>query len=67
MPTYEYRCMICNEVTEVKRSMEERDDEVKCSSCNGPAQRMFASPNAVFKGGGFYSTDNPKPQKPRQR
>jgi len=67
MPTYEYRCMLCNEVTEAKRPIEERDTETKCASCGNPAQRIYNSPNAVFKGGGFYSTDNPRPTKPRKQ
>jgi putative FmdB family regulatory protein len=67
MPVYEYRCMMCNELLELKRPIEERDDQVKCSACGNPAQRVYHSVNAVFKGGGFYSTDNPKAPKPRSR
>lgn len=66
MPSYDYRCMMCNELTEASRPIEERDDQVKCKKCGNPAQRIYNSPNAVFKGGGFYSTDNPKQPKKRQ-
>jgi putative FmdB family regulatory protein len=63
MPNYEYKCMLCNENMILKRSIEERDDQVKCAKCNNPALRIYHSVNAVFKGGGFYSTDNPKDRK----
>ena len=65
MPTYDYRCMLCNELTTLARSIEERDNEVKCEACGNPAQRIFNTVNAVFKGGGFYSTDNPNPKRTR--
>jgi putative FmdB family regulatory protein len=57
MPDYDYRCMLCNETTTYTRKIEDRDLEAKCHSCNQPAQRTFNPVNAVFKGGGFYSTD----------
>lgn len=65
MPSYEYRCMMCNEAMVLSRKIEERNDEVKCLACGNPAQRIYNSVNAVFKGGGFYSTDNPSPKKTR--
>jgi predicted nucleic acid-binding Zn ribbon protein len=57
--------MMCNELTALQRPIEERDEEVKCAACGNPAQRIYTSVNAVFKGGGFYSTDNPNPKRTR--
>lgn len=65
MPTYEYHCMLCNEQLLLKRAIDERDDEAKCAACGNPARRVYHSVNAVFKGGGFYSTDNPPQRKKR--
>jgi len=66
MPKYDYRCMMCNEVTELSQPMSFAvEPQIKCGACGNPAQRLYSSPGAVFKGGGFYSTDNPRPPKPR--
>lgn len=57
MPNYEFRCSGCDLGFVLNRSMDDRDLEALCSSCGSPAVRIFSSVNAIFKGGGFYSTD----------
>ena len=57
MPVYEYKCPSCDISFVLNRSMEERDVEALCSSCGSVSVRIFSSVNAIFKGGGFYSTD----------
>ena len=57
MPTYEYRCKKCVEHLEVIQSFS--DDPLKvCPSCKGQLQKVFSPVGIVFKGSGFYKTDN---------
>jgi putative FmdB family regulatory protein len=57
MPTYEYKCMLCNTYFTIKRSIDERDNEALCLACNNPSIRVINVAGMIFKGGGFYSTD----------
>ncbi|MGH9029878.1 MAG: FmdB family zinc ribbon protein [Acidimicrobiales bacterium] len=57
MPTYEYACTSCGEHIEVVQSF--RDEPLAvCPSCGGPLRKVFGSIGVVFKGSGFYKTDN---------
>jgi putative FmdB family regulatory protein len=56
MPMYEYRCPICNTQMELELSMDH--DLVRCTDCGAQANRIYSVPGIVFKGKGFYSTDN---------
>lgn len=55
MPTYDYRCSICNGVQEVLRQYGE-DHKPVC--CGVIMERVWTSNPVIFKTGGFYSTDN---------
>lgn len=55
MPTYEYRCGKCESLTVISRSVDERDDEVKCT-CGFESTRIYNAPGIQFKGTGFYRT-----------
>jgi putative FmdB family regulatory protein len=57
MPTYEYRCKKCGEHLEVVQSFSEEPLKV-CPSCKGQLQKVFSPVGIVFKGSGFYKTDN---------
>lgn len=57
MPTYEYRCVKCSKHTEVVQSFAE-DPLTVCPSCGGALKKVFGSIGVVFKGSGFYKTDN---------
>ena|SRR5258705_2912088 len=58
MPTYEYRCNSCGEHLEVVQSFSD-DPLTKCPNCGKKALRKVFSPvGIVFKGSGFYKTDN---------
>lgn len=57
MPVYEYKCMSCNINFVLTRSIDDRDLEALCSRCGFASIRIFNSVNAIFKGGGFYSSD----------
>ena len=57
MPIYEYRCQACKLDFEVKRGFFESQG-VDCPRCKCQAQRIFSPVPIVFKGPGFYVTDN---------
>ena len=56
MARYDYICTACNHIFEVEHPMSERP-EVVCPVCGAPAERHFGSSSIVFKGSGFYNTD----------
>ena len=57
MPTYAYRCTSCGNEFEVRQSF--TDDALRvCGVCGGELRKLFGNVGVVFKGSGFYSTDN---------
>ncbi|NCF64382.1 MAG: hypothetical protein GWP61_00310 [Chloroflexi bacterium] len=57
MPTYQYRCKECGHEFEKRQRMS--DDPIKeCPVCGGSVRRVVGSVGIVFKGSGFYVTDN---------
>lgn len=57
MPTYGYKCHDCKEEFDVLQKI--NDDPVsECPRCSGPVRRVFHPVGIIFKGSGFYSTDN---------
>ncbi|HEX5414981.1 MAG TPA: FmdB family zinc ribbon protein [Chloroflexota bacterium] len=59
MPLYEYECRDCKNRFEVRQRMTEEPISV-CPTCGGPCRRVIHPVGIVFKGGGFYITDNRK-------
>ena len=57
MPTYEYQCNACSLRFELKRHFDEKV-EADCPQCSSQARRLFSPVPIVFKGPGFYVTDN---------
>jgi putative FmdB family regulatory protein len=57
LPTYAYRCESCGNQYE-KRESFSAPARQKCPECGKTAQRMLFAPPIVFKGSGFYKTDN---------
>lgn len=57
MPTYEYRCEECGIVFERMQRFSEEPIKV-CPECNGPVRRVIHPVGIIFKGSGFYVTDN---------
>jgi putative FmdB family regulatory protein len=57
MPIYEYKCQACDIKFEVKRGFSESSG-ASCPRCQCQAQRIFSPVPIVFKGPGFYVTDN---------
>ena len=56
MPRYEYKCKKCNETFDVIHGINETLKT--CSSCGGELRRVFHPVGVIFKGSGFYTTDN---------
>jgi putative FmdB family regulatory protein len=57
MPVYEYICDNCSCRFEIKQGFKDRP-EATCPQCNKPARRLISSVPIIFKGSGFYVTDN---------
>ena len=57
MPTYDYRCRSCGNVTEVIHSMLE-DGPTVCERCGGVLRRVLFPSGIIFKGSGFYRNDS---------
>lgn len=57
MPTYEYECTSCGQHVEVFQRITE-EPLTTCGACGGPLRKVFHPAGIVFKGSGFYSTDN---------
>ncbi|MFI7125893.1 FmdB family zinc ribbon protein [Nonomuraea sp. NPDC050153] len=57
MPTYQYACNDCGEQLEVVQKF--TDDALTiCPACEGNLRKVFSAVGIVFKGSGFYRTDN---------
>ena len=57
MPTYTYRCTHCGYEFEARQRMTS-DPLTECPQCKGKIRRVVNSVGVVFKGKGFYVTDN---------
>jgi putative FmdB family regulatory protein len=57
MPTYQYRCTACGSELEVVQKFTD-DALTECPECSGDLRKVFNAVGVVFKGSGFYATDN---------
>jgi putative FmdB family regulatory protein len=57
MPIYHYRCDACGHEFQRKQHMSD-DPERVCPECEGPVRRLIQPVGVIFKGSGFYTTDN---------
>ena len=65
MPIYEYECSDCQVRFERKQSFDEEPVAI-CPECQGKARRVIRSIPVIFKGTGFYTTDNRKSVAPEK-
>jgi len=57
VPTYQYACTECGHTFEQFQSFS--DDALEhCPVCTGRLRKVFNAVGVVFKGSGFYRTDN---------
>ena len=66
MPTYAYRCNECGYEFEVRQRMMD-DPLTECPECEGEIRRVVNSVGVVFKGSGFYITDNRNGRKDKSK
>jgi putative FmdB family regulatory protein len=60
MPTYDYRCKTCGHKFEAFQRITDQPLS-ECPECGKAVERLISTGLAViFKGSGFYSTDNKK-------
>lgn len=57
MPLYTYRCNENDHEFQARQRMVD-DPLTECPICGGPVRRVVSSVGVVFKGSGFYVTDN---------
>lgn len=57
MPVYQYKCQSCSLQFELKQSFNDIS-VVSCPECQNQARRLFYPAPIIFKGQGFYTTDN---------
>ena len=58
MPTYEYECLKCKRVFEIRQRISEPPLK-KCDVCGGEVRRLLSAAPFILKGGGWYVTDYP--------
>jgi len=63
LPTYEYQCPQCKFRFEVKLKFSDNNSPVFCTRCGAKAKRLFSPVPIIFKGSGFYVTDNRRGEK----
>ena len=57
MPTYNYKCTLCKDITVVLQKISELPIK-SCEKCDGELKRMISGGTGlIFKGNGFYLTD----------
>ena len=58
MPTYEYECLKCKRVFEIRQRISEPPLTL-CDVCGGEVRRLLSAAPFILKGGGWYVTDYP--------
>ena len=57
MPLYEYECKVCGVRFERMQRFSDKPVQV-CPECGGEVRRLIQPAGIIFKGSGFYVTDN---------
>ncbi len=61
MPIYEYECEKCSLRFELRRRFSDKESGFR-PKCGSEARRVFSPVPIIFKGPGFYVTDNRRKQ-----
>ena len=56
MPRYDYECLSCSNVFEMKQSFSD-EPVAYCPECGSRSRRKFYAVPVIYKGSGFYTTD----------
>jgi putative FmdB family regulatory protein len=58
---YQFKCNYCRNEFEIKLDIDQEKINIRCPTCNSPNTiRKFRVAGIIFKGNGFYNTDNRK-------
>jgi putative FmdB family regulatory protein len=57
MPIYSYKCTKCDHRFELRQHFSD-DPVTECPVCGSPVRKVITPVGIVFKGSGFYVTDN---------
>jgi putative FmdB family regulatory protein len=57
VPIYVYRCQQCGEVLERRQRFQD-PPLTTCEACSGELRKVLQPVGVIFRGSGFYSTDN---------
>ncbi|HBY20735.1 MAG TPA: hypothetical protein DEG71_06970 [Clostridiales bacterium] len=64
MPNHSFRCEICGREFEYEHAIIDTNSTaltIKCPFCfSNSISRIYTIPTIIYKGNGFYSTDNKK-------
>jgi putative FmdB family regulatory protein len=65
MPQYDYKCKDCKTAFSISASFTSMlGCKPSCPCCKGEnIEKIYSAPNIIFKGSGFYNTDNKKEEK----
>ena len=58
MPVYSFVCPKCGLALEKYLSFENAGDKIRCPNCQNVVKKLISKPAIIFKGQGFYVTDN---------
>ena len=53
MPTYDYKCLMCNEIISVVHSIHEPLTKQKCKKCKVEMVRVYSIVGVIFNGSGW--------------
>ena len=57
MPRYDYKCPKCKAFQVVVHDFH-ASDTYECAECGDLMERVISAPAVIFRGSGFYKTDN---------
>ena len=57
MPTYSYKCTICDAAFDIQQSFTD-DSLTECPECNGKLRKLYSAVGVSFNGSGFYRNDS---------
>jgi putative FmdB family regulatory protein len=66
MPTYEYECLKCGRIFEIRQRISEPPLTV-CDACGGQVRRLLSAAPFILKGEGWYVTDYPSESRKKAR
>ena len=62
MPTYSYRCTVCDTAFDIRQEFTD-DSLTVCPNCGGKLRKLFSAVGVTFTGSGFYRNDSRPAQK----